>query len=213
MTMKKEVSILFDMDGTLIDSSAAMTHSVNYVRNTLGLAPIAKEFLEYHINQPDQHLPKIFYNTDEYDPTHRALFKEHYLHFSPSMIALYPHVRELLDCLSEKAYLGIATNASDFFARHMLQELNIIDYFSSIVGANNVAEPKPSPLMVYHLMEELGTSLDKTILVGDSIKDELAASNAGIHFIFALWGYGTTQTAQVRAHNIQELLGLLNTFI
>lgn len=211
--MKKEVSILFDMDGTLIDSSAAMTHSVNYVRNTLGLAPIAKEFLEYHINQPDQHLPKIFYNTDEYDPTHRALFKEHYLHFSPSMIALYPHVRELLDCLSEKAYLGIATNASDFFARHMLQELNIIDYFSSIVGANNVAEPKPSPLMVYHLMEELGTSLDKTILVGDSIKDELAASNAGIHFIFALWGYGTTQTAQVRAHNIQELLGLLNTFI
>lgn len=211
--MKKEVSILFDMDGTLIDSSAAMTHSVNYVRNTLGLAPIAKEFLEYHINQPDQHLPKIFYNTDEYDPTHRALFKEHYMHFSPSMIALYPHVRELLDCLSEKAYLGIATNASDFFARHMLQELNIIDYFSSIVGANNVAEPKPSPLMVYHLMEELGTSLDKTILVGDSIKDELAASNAGIHFIFALWGYGTTQTAQVRAHNIQELLGLLNTFI
>lgn len=211
--MKKEVSILFDMDGTLIDSSAAMTHSVNYVRNTLGLAPIAKEFLEYYINQPDQHLPKIFYNTDEYDPTHRALFKEHYMHFSPSMIALYPHVRELLEFLSEKAYLGIATNASDFFARHMLKELNIIDYFSSIVGANNVAEPKPSPLMVYHLMEDLGTTSEKTILVGDSIKDELAASNAGVHFIFALWGYGTTQTAHVRAHNIQELLGLLDTFI
>lgn len=102
---EKEVSILFDMDGTLIDSSAAMTHSVNYVRNTLGLAPIAKEFLEYHINQPDQHLPKIFI-IQEYDPSHRALFKEHYMHFSPSMIALYPHVRELLECLSEKAYFG-----------------------------------------------------------------------------------------------------------
>ncbi len=211
--MKKEVSIIFDMDGTLIDSSAAMTHSVNYVRNTLGLAPIAKEYLEYYINQPDQHLPKIFYNTDEYDPAHRALFKEHYMHFSPSMISLYPDVEELLHVLSEKAYLSIATNASDFFARHMLQKLNIIDYFSSIVGANNVAEPKPSPLMVYHLMEELGSVPSKTILVGDSIKDELAASNAGIRFIFALWGYGTSETAKLRVHTIHDLLKLLNTFI
>lgn len=187
--MRKEASIIFDMDGTLIDSSAAMTHSVNYVRNTLGLSPIAKEFLEYHINQPDQHLPKIFYNTDEYDPAHRALFKDHYMHFSPSMIALYPDVKEMLHLLSQKAYLAIATNASDFFARHMLEKMGIIEYFSAIVGANNVAEPKPSPLMVYHLMNELGCDASKTVLVGDSIKDEGAASNAGVPFIFAEWGY------------------------
>jgi len=211
--MRKEASIIFDMDGTLIDSSAAMTHSVNYVRNTLGLSPIAKEFLEYHINQPDQHLPKIFYNTDEYDPAHRALFKDHYMHFSPSMIALYPDVREMLHQLSQKAYLAIATNASDFFARHMLEQMGIIEHFSAIVGANNVAEPKPSPLMVYHLMDTLGSEPSKTILVGDSIKDELAASNAGINFIFAGWGYGTSETASLRAHNIHELLNLLNTFI
>lgn len=211
--MRKEASIIFDMDGTLIDSSAAMTHSVNYVRNTLGLLPIAKEFLEYHINQPDQHLPKIFYNTEVYDPAHRALFKDHYMHFSPGMIALYPNVREMLHVLSQKAYLSIATNASDFFARHMLEKMGIIEHFSAIVGANNVAEPKPSPLMVYHLMDALGSEPSKTILVGDSIKDELAASNAGINFIFAGWGYGTSETASVRAHNIQELLSLLNTFI
>jgi len=76
-----------------------------------------------------------------------------------------------------------------------------------------VAEPKPSPLMVYHLMEELGSAPSKTILVGDSIKDELAASNAGVRFIFALWGYGTSETAKLRVHTIHELLGLLNTFI
>ena len=211
--MRKEASIIFDMDGTLIDSSAAMTHSVNYVRNTLGLSPIAKEFLEYHINQPDQHLPKIFYNTEEYDPAHRALFKDHYMHFSPSMIALYLDVREMLHLLSQKAYLAIATNANDLFAHHMLDNMGIIDYFSAIVGANNVAEPKPSPLMVFHLMKELGSTPEKTILVGDSIKDEMAASNAGIQFIFAGWGYGTSETAPLRAQSIQELLTLLNTLI
>lgn len=211
--MRKEASIIFDMDGTLIDSSAAMTHSVNYVRNTLGLSPIDKKYLEYHINQPDQHLPKIFYNTEEYDPAHRALFKEHYMHFSPSMIALYPDVKEMLHLLSQKAHLAIATNASDFFARHMLEKMGILEHFSAIMGANNVAEPKPSPLMVYRLMDELGSDVSKTVLVGDSIKDEGAAMNAGIPFIFAEWGYGTSQSANLRAHNVHELVGLLNTLI
>ena len=95
----------------------------------------------------------------------------------------------------------------------MLEKMGIIEYFSAIVGANNVAEPKPSPLMVYHLMNELGSESSKTILVGDSIKDERAALNAGINFIFAGWGYGTSETAGLKAHNIHELLGLLNTFI
>lgn len=211
--MKKEVSIIFDMDGTLIDSSAAMTHSVNYVRHTLGLSPIGKEYLEYHINQPDQHLPKLFYNTEEYDPAHRALFKEHYMKTVHHAIALYPDVKEMLALLSQKAHLAIATNASDFFARHMLEKMGIIDYFAAIVGANNVAEPKPSPLMIYHLIHTLGSVPEKTIVVGDSIKDEYAARNAGVHFIFAGWGYGTSESANLRALTVKELLSLLNTFI
>lgn len=62
--MNKNTCIIFDMDGTLIDSSGLMTQSVNFVRSSIGLeAPITKSYLEYYINQPDQHLPKIFYNT------------------------------------------------------------------------------------------------------------------------------------------------------
>jgi phosphoglycolate phosphatase len=200
------------MDGTLINSSGAMTQSVNFVREHLGLSPISKKDLEYHINQPDQNLPKIFYNTDEYDPAHRALFKEHYLEHSTSSL-LYPDVREMLHYLSQKAQLCIATNASDFFARRMLEELKVIDYFNAIVGANNVGEPKPSPLMLHYLMHQTDTTPENTLLVGDSIKDEEAAANAGIDFIFAEWGYGTSESANLRAHNIHELLALLNTFI
>lgn len=211
--MKKDFCIIFDMDGTLIDSSFAMAQSVNHVRRTLGLSDISKEDLEYHINQPDQHLPKIFYNTPEYDPNHRALFREHYMATSTQSIALYPDVKEMLAFMSQRAILGIATNASDFFARHMVEHLGIEPYFDYIVGSNNVPEPKPNPQMLELLMEATGSIKEKALLVGDSIKDEHAAMNADIPFIFAQWGYGKSETASMRAHNVHELIALFHVLI
>lgn len=211
--MNHEACIIFDMDGTLVDSSFAMTQSVNYVREHLGLAPMAKEELEYYINQPDHHLPRIFYNTEEYNPAHRALFKEHYLNASTQSIALYPDVKEMLHFMSSRATLCVATNASDFFARHMLEHLQILEFFDGIVGSNNVPEPKPNPMMLELLMENTQSSKERTWLVGDSIKDEQAAMNADIPFIFANWGYGKSDTASMKAHNIHELIALFHVLI
>lgn len=211
--MKKEACIIFDMDGTLVDSSFAMTQSVNYVRAKLGLAPIHKEELEYYINQPDQNLPRIFYNTQEYDPNHRSLFREHYMATSTQSITLYPDVKEMLAFMKERAILCVATNASDYFARHMLEHLNIVHYFQGIVGANNVPEPKPNPQMLELLMDNAGVMKERSMLVGDSIKDEQAAENADIPFIFAGWGYGKSETASMRAHSIHELIALFHILI
>ncbi len=211
--MNKNTCIIFDMDGTLIDSSEAMTQSVNFVRSSIGLEPITKSYLEYYINQPDQHLPKIFYNTSEYDPAHKELFKEHYLSSSPKAISLYPDVREMLEILNQKATLHIATNASDFFAKNMLGHLEILDFFTYVRGANNVEQPKPHPQMIEMIMEESSSTKAQTILVGDSIKDEMAAKRADVNFIFADWGYGKSETATLKASDIQELLKIINTLI
>jgi len=211
--VNKEACIIFDMDGTLVDSSFAMTQSVNYVRATLGLAPMHKEELEYYINQPDQHLPRIFYNTLEYDPGHRALFKEHYSANLAQSIALYPDVKEMLEFMSQRAILCVATNASDYFARQMLEHLEIIGFFHGIVGANNVPEPKPNPQMLELLMDNAGVMKERTMLVGDSIKDEQAAENADIPFIFAGWGYGKSDTATMKANSIHELIALFHILI
>lgn len=201
--------IIFDMDGTLIDSSEAMTYSVNFVRNTLGLEPIEKSYLEYHINQPDHHLPKIFYNTEVYDPAHRELFRQTYTVSSPSMISLYPDVEAMLGVLSQKATLSIATNASDFIARSMLENLQIAEHFSYVFGANNVKAPKPNPEMLEMIMQLTKSPKEQTIMIGDSLKDELAAKEAGVKFIFADWGYGKSPSASVKAKDIKELLALV----
>lgn len=210
--MKSKPCIIFDMDGTLIDSSEAMTHSVNFVRNTLGLEPIEKSYLEYHINQPDHHLPKIFYNTEVYDPTHRELFRKNYMNTSSRMISLYPYVREMLEAIRQRAVLSIATNASDFIAKDMLKNLCIEEYFSHVIGAN-ITAPKPNPEMLQTIIKLTNSDEKKTMMIGDSIKDEIAANEAKVSFIFADWGYGTSDTALLRAKNIQELLEKLLKYL
>lgn len=211
--MKKEGLILFDMDGTLVDSSMAMTNSVNFVRNTLDLPPIEKKMLEFYINEPDLHLPKLFYNTDEYDPAHRALFFDHYVsRESISTMQLYPNVREILKKLSNTTHLAIATNAQDVIAKNMLEVLDIMEYFDVVVGANTFGAPKPNPLMVHSVMKSFDATSSKTIFVGDSIKDEGVALNAKIDFVFVEWGYGKSEKATIRVSSTDELLGELLRF-
>jgi len=199
-------SIIFDMDGTLLDSSYAMTCSVNHVRKQLGLPPVDKEFLEYHINQPDENIAMKFYEVKEYLPLHRELFREHYLANSALHVKPYDGAHELLTFLkSSGATLSIATNASDFFAKHMLGFCEMSDFFTHIIGANNVEKSKPNPDMIDLLINATSIGHKDTILVGDSLKDEGAAINANIDFAFADWGYGTANTTKNRFTNIDGL--------
>lgn len=198
------------MDGTLLDSSFAMLQSVNHVRGTLGLEPVSKEFLEYSINEPDCDLPMLFYGTKEYVPQHKEAFKQHYLTFANDYIKVYDGVHELLEYLQAlHVNISIATNASDFFAKNMLEHKNLLHYFSHIVGANCVKNPKPNPDMIHHIATNTQIPLSHTLLVGDSIKDELAAKNAGIAFCFANWGYGVGSAQSSKYSNIKELLNFL----
>ncbi len=188
-------SIIFDMDGTLLDSSYALTCSVNFVREKLGLKPLKKETLEYYINKPDQDMPMIFYGTKEYLDEHREMFRRHYLENANLHVEPYEGVYELLEYLkSEGKVLSIATNAPDFFAKSMLKHAKMLEYFEFVIGSNCVKNSKPSPDMVDMICTNSGIVKSQTILIGDSIKDELAAKNANIDFLFANWGYGTGES-------------------
>jgi phosphoglycolate phosphatase len=185
------------MDGTLLDSSYALTYSINHVRKSLGLEPLEKETLEYYINKPDQDMPMIFYGTREYLKEHQEMFKKHYLENANLHVEPYEGVYELLSYLkSHDITLSIATNASDFFAQNMLQFAKMLEYFKYIVGSNNVQNSKPKPDMIDMICEKSNIAKEQTLLIGDSIKDELAAKNAGVDFLFAGWGYGYSQNSK-----------------
>jgi phosphoglycolate phosphatase len=207
MSLTPKKSIIFDMDGTILDSSFAMLQSVNYVRDWLGLEPLSKEYLEYHINALDQDLPMLFYQTEKYDPKHRALFKEHYLSNANLHVKPYKGAKECLEILKQKGIkLTVATNASDFFALNMLKHQKLLDYFDLVIGANCVAKPKPDPDMVYYIAQKMQIPLGQTLLVGDSIKDELAAENADIDFLFATWGYGQNHKQVQKIDSLKDIV-------
>jgi len=199
-------SIIFDMDGTLLDSSLAMTISVNHVRNSYGLKPIEKEYLEFIINEPCVDLPMKLYDIKEYTAEHKDRFAKHYLANANLHVKPYDGAYELLESLHVKGYkLSIATNASDFFARNMLEGQDMLKFFSHIVGANNVEKNKPDPDMLQYISKLSKIPLENSLLVGDSIKDEGAAQNANIDFLFASWGYGKSSDFTKSFNNMAEL--------
>jgi phosphoglycolate phosphatase len=166
-------SVIFDMDGTLLDSSYAMTLSVNHVRDSYGLDPIQKEYLERIINEPCSDLPMRLYDVPEYTNEHRERFAKHYLANANKHVKPYEGAYELLEALHVKGItLSIATNATDLFARNMLEGQDMLKFFSFVVGANNVENNKPNPDMLHHVSKLSQIPLANSLLVGDSIKDE-----------------------------------------
>ena len=207
-------SVIFDMDGTLLNSSYAMTLSVNHVRKSYGLGPIQKDYLEYIINEPSIDLPMKLYDVKEYSQEHRDRFAKHYLANANLHVKPYEGAYELLKSLHVKGVtLCIATNAADFFARNMLQGQGMLEFFSFVIGSNNVEHSKPYPDMLHHISELSKIPLSKSLLVGDSIKDEGAAHNANMDFLFVDWGYGKSDKPTKSFKNMKELNQYLLDFV
>ncbi len=187
--MQKKL-IIFDMDGTILDSSKSITKSINFVRNELGLSPFSVEKITKLINMPDQDLPKLFYEDIKPYSECRKIFEKHYHENCIKDMRLYNGIRELLRELNRDFLLAVATNAYEMFAKKMLEHLEINNYFEMIVGSDTIGARKPDPKVIQYILNTLNINEKEALFVGDSLKDEQAAKNANIKYIFADWGYG-----------------------
>lgn len=182
--------IIFDMDGTLIDSGDVISKTINYVRKNIGLDDLPKDIILKNINNPDINSSQFFYQTQQFTSKQTEFFSNYYDKHCQTDITLYDGIYELLEYLKNNNFnLSVATNASSQFANKMLKSMNITKFFSFVVGADMVDNPKPNPDMLEYTLKKLNIDIKDAIFVGDSLKDTQAAKAIDMDSILINWGF------------------------
>ena len=195
--------IMFDMDGTLIDSGTSITNTINHVRENLGLEKMEKTYVLEKLNDPNINAAKFFYGTEDFTEQQKTLFEEYYNQNCLKDLEIYEGIEKLIDDLNSEFTLAVATNASSIFARKMLGYLNLEKYFKTIVGYDSVKNPKPHPEMVHKILDTHNIKKENAQLIGDSHKDIMAADNAGIDSVLVNWGFSNHEKDAIQS--IKEL--------
>jgi len=197
--------VIFDMDGTLVDSSYIIANAINYVRGKLGLPPMPHDQIIGQVNNHQLNPAQYFYETDRFEPIHEQWFSEYYSDHHDRELRLYDGIKELLTSLKEQGRrLAVATNAYRSSTYESLRHLGIEPMFDVVMTAEDVPHPKPAPDMLYRILEELNTPKEEAVFIGDGPRDEEAAQAAGIDYIMVDWGF-TDHNGKEAVHSVAEL--------
>lgn len=209
--MKKIV--IFDMDGTLVDSKKDITISINHIRKLhYNLEPVSEEFVVEAINMHERNLPKLFYGTQDYEIKDKKVFEKHYSVQCTKNPYLYDGILPTLKKLVESGVkLSVATNASTMFASLMLKHLGVAEMFDVIIGADKVKLSKPDPQMLEEILTHYSfdKTKDKAWMIGDNSKDMQSAKSAGIDSLFAAWGFTPKSKHNIVLFQPKEILDIV----
>jgi len=194
--------IVFDLDGTLIDSYAAIAESLNHALSGLSLDPLPAAKIRTMVGRGletliDSALGKA--TTPEKIALGVRLFRERYDLVGVAGTTLLPGVAATLDNLAARGYrMAVATNKPSYFARRLLDALGAGGHFASVMGPDCVAHHKPHPEMVFAALAAIGLEADQALYVGDMEIDVETARNAGLPVVLVPTG-SRTQTDLVDA--------------
>ncbi len=176
--------LIFDLDGTLIDSKLDLVHSVNAARNLMGLPNISEELVSSYVGNGAPVLMRRALGPEASDAdVQRALefFLAYYRDHMLDNTYLYPGVREALDRLLEGgAKMAVLTNKPVRFSRAIIDGLGLGGHFFQVYGGNSFEQKKPDPIGIEALLTESGLARERTIMVGDSSVDVRTARNARV---------------------------------
>ena len=204
---------VFDLDGTLADTRADLTESVNHALRTLGSAPLGLDVVTRYVGNGARSLmERVLGPTVTEGRVEHALgeFLQHYREHCVERTELYPGVREALQGLEGKD-LVVLSNKPCFHSRKILSALGVDGLFARIEGGDSFPQKKPDPTGLLTLARELGHPLERTLVVGDSEVDIQTARAAGARAAFVTYGF---RPEAIRQHppdhvlrDLRELLG------
>lgn len=200
--------ILFDLDGTLIDSAPGLAHSANVLRERRGLAKLPYEALREHCGSGAAGLIWAALRVRPDAPSFAGLKQEFLENYAGVMVSLstpFAGVKEMLEELKRREFVwGVVTNKVIELALPLCEAKGIAADAACILSAQTLGAPKPSPAALESAMHQLGFDPTHTLYVGDDARDAQAATNAKVAFIAASWGY-TGSAAHVSSWGAQAL--------
>ena len=208
--------LIFDLDGTLIDSKLDLALSVNYMCVTMGRPALDHETIFSHVGRGAPTLVREVLGepiTDEEIDRAVSIFLQYYGEHMLDNTALYQGVQEGLDALDGYT-MAVLTNKPVDFSRAILKGLSLTERFVEVYGGNSFEKKKPDPVGVFKLLEQTGIPKRQSMIVGDTDTDILTGRNADIWTCGVSYGFGSYTLEEAPPDflldNLTELPGLLN---
>jgi phosphoglycolate phosphatase len=205
-------ALIFDLDGTLIDSKLDLALAVNATLAELGRAPLDHEQIFSYVGQGAPALIARALGSDASEQDcllGLEFFVRYYSAHKLDNTALYPGVRETLDALKGMP-MAVYTNKPVRVSRSIIQDLGIAGHFRHVYGGNSFERKKPDPMGVQSILREFGAAPDQVMIVGDSEVDVQTARNSGTWICGVTYGFGshgfTEYPPDVVVDNLTELL-------
>ncbi len=181
-------AVLFDLDGTLLDSLAGIHAALLNTAEELQLAPPAEARTRASIGDGVENLLLRAFDAPADLPRLHAVYDRHYSSTSIAAARAFTGIEPLLRAL-DPARTAVLSNKPERHCRRLLRALDLEQCFAHIAGGDTFPEKKPSALPVLRLLAQLGADAADAVLVGDGPQDIRAARNAGVKSIAVLWGF------------------------
>jgi len=189
-------TILFDLDGTLIDSTEAILESFGVAYETFGRAMPEEDEIKKLIGYPLDIMFRMLGVPQLQANAYVDAYKEYYRLISRQKTTLLPLAKEAVKLASTIGTLGVVTTKTARYSEELLDHLGVMHYFEVLIGRESVTHPKPHPEPILKALSYLKADATRTWMIGDTPMDLIAANEAGVQGIGVLCGYGTKYDLQ-----------------
>ncbi len=214
MSTLRYEGIIFDLDGTLVDSYDALLHAVNIMLGEEGAAAVDRETLRTYVGEGVERLLERCF-AGSIPPSAPARFEAEYEKVCRSKSFLLDEVEQTLRILGSLGVsMGVCTNKPTGFSVAILDALGVASYFEAVVGPDTAGVRKPDGRHVEYVLRAIGTPRDRTLFVGDMPIDVAAARNAAVDVATIATGSSARQALldsdpDYHLKNFSELLSIV----
>ncbi len=196
--------ILFDLDGTLIDSTEAILESFDVACKTFGTAVPDEESIKAEIGHPLDVMFATLGVEEMHVDAHVQAYKMHYQKISCAKTVLLPEAREAVELASQHAVLGVVTTKTAKYSKELLEHMGLMHYFDILIGREDVENPKPHPEPILKALSKLQSKRNIHWMIGDTPMDILAAKAANINSVAVTCGYADESVLLEHTENLSK---------